>query len=271
MRTRWLRLAPTAFAGFALAAGAARGDGCNWPMYGHDPGHSFAQPAACAQITASNAALLTEKWFFSTGTYAITASPSVVNGVAYVGDSGGVFHAIDVRTGAQLWSYQIDDQQGVAFGRITSSAAVDTMRVGASAIRVVAFGGGGTLYVLNPVDGALLAKQDLDPRAVPQDDAEAEVESSPVIAHLASGLDRILVGNDVHNDAHIGRTGLHAFALVPAESGPTPYRLELVTSSIPRRAPCARRSATARVRAAAAAASGRRPCSTRPRSTVTGW
>src|SRR5439155_1410617 len=89
------------------------------------------------------------------------------------------------------------------------------------------------LYVLNPVNGALLAKQDLDPRAVPGDDAEAEVESSPVIAHFLDGSDRILVGNGVHNDAGKGRTGLHSFALVADEDGPTPYRLDRVTGTRP--------------------------------------
>ena len=57
----------------------------------------------------------------------------------------------------------------------------------------------------------VLAKQDLDPRS-PQvaDTQEIEIESSPVIAHLADGTDRIFVGMDVNNDANVGRTGLPA-------------------------------------------------------------
>ena len=27
--------------------------GCNWPMYGHDPGHSSAQSTACTQINTA--------------------------------------------------------------------------------------------------------------------------------------------------------------------------------------------------------------------------
>jgi outer membrane protein assembly factor BamB len=202
--------------------------GCNWPMYGRDPGHSFAQSPVCAQINPGNVATLTERWFFATGESPVSASATVVNGIAYVGDWSGVMHALDVRTGAQVWSYQIDDPQGVAFGRIVSSAAVDTIRVGATSIRVLLFGGGATLYALDPVDGSLLAKQDVDPRAVPADDGEAEIESSPVVAHLADGSDRIFVGMDVHNDANVGRTGLLSFELVPNPDGPTPYRLQLV-------------------------------------------
>jgi outer membrane protein assembly factor BamB len=198
-------------------------------MYGHDPAHSFTQTTPCTQINTTNVATLTEQWFFQTGDFPVTASASVVNGIAYVGDFGGTLHAIDVKTGTQVWSYAIDSLHTSYPGKIVSSAAVDTMRVGAGSIRVMAFGGAGVLYVLDPVTGSLLAKQDLDPR-VPQlnDDREIDIESSPVIGHLVDGSDRIFVGTDVHNDAGVGRTGLHSFALVPAESGPTPYTLQLV-------------------------------------------
>ena len=205
-------------------------NGCNWPMYGHDPGHSFAQSLACTQINASNVTTLTEKWFFSTGAFPVSASTTVVNGIAYVGDFGGTLHAIDVQTGAQVWSYLVDDQHTNYPAKIVSSVAVDTMQVGAASIRVLVLGGGATLYVLDPVDGDVLAKQDLDPRS-PQvaDGQEIEIESSPVIAHLEDGTDRIFVGMDVHNDANVGRTGLHSFALVEDEDGlPTPYQLQLI-------------------------------------------
>src|SRR2546425_3262432 len=85
----------------ALAPAASRAGGCNWPMYGHDPGHSFAQSFACAQINAANVTTLTERWSFSTGASPVTASTTVVNGIAYVGDFGGTLHAIDVATGTQ--------------------------------------------------------------------------------------------------------------------------------------------------------------------------
>ena len=212
----------------ALAPAASRASGCNWPMYGHDPGHSFAQSAVCAQITAANVAALTERWFFATGEFPVTASTTVVNGVAYVGDWSGKMHAIDVATGTEIWSFQIDDLQNSYPGDIVSSAAVDTMRVGASSIRVLVFGGNATLYALDPTNGALLAKQDLDPRVNADDSGEVEIESSPVIAHFAEGDDRVFVGMDVHNDANVGRTGLHSFSLVQNPGGPTPYRFQLI-------------------------------------------
>src|SRR5687767_14254878 len=188
----------------ALAPGGSRASGCNWPMYGHDPGHSFAQSGACAQVNAANVATLTRHWFVSTGAFPVTASASVVNGVAFVGDWSGRMHAIDVASGTELWSFQIDDPQNSYPGDIVSSAAVDTMRVGESPIRVLVFGGNATLYALDPSSGALLAKQDLDPRGPGIDSAEVEIESSPVLAHFADGSARVLVGMDLHNDAGVG-------------------------------------------------------------------
>jgi outer membrane protein assembly factor BamB len=211
----------------ALAPAASPAAGCNWPMYGHDPSHTFSQSAACAQINTANVATLTERWFFQIDV-PITASATVVNGIAYVGDWSGKMHAVDVATGTEVWNFQIDDLQTNYPGHIVNSAAVDTMRVGASSIRVVVFGGGATLYALDPSSGALLAKQDLDPRTNPDDSHEIDIESSPVIAHFSDGSDRVLVGMDVHNDANVGRTGLHSFQLVENPSGPTPYRFQLV-------------------------------------------
>lgn len=212
----------------ALAPSASRAQGCNWPMYGRDPGHSFAQSPACAQITPANVATLTERWFFPTGEFPVTASTTVVNGIAYVGDWSGTMHAIDAATGAEVWSFSVDDPQNSYPGDIVSTAAVDTMRVGATSVRVLVFGGNATLYALDPSSGALLAKRDLDPRGPGIDTGEVEIESSPVIAHFADGSDRVLVGMDVHNDAGVGRTGLHSFSLVEDPDGPTPYQLELV-------------------------------------------
>lgn len=212
----------------ALAPQGASAAGCDWPMYGHDPGHSFAQGPACARIDASNVTTLAPKWSFATDT-PVSASATVVNGIAYVGEFAGTLYAIDVETGAELWSFLVDDAHANYPAKIVSSVAVDTMRVGDASIRVLVLGGGATLYVLDPLDGDLLARQDLDPRSPQVADAqEISIESSPVVAHLTDGSDRIFVGMDVHNDAGVGRTGLHAFELVADPGGPTPYRLALV-------------------------------------------
>jgi outer membrane protein assembly factor BamB len=204
-------------------------------MYGHDPGHSFAQPAACGLDGAADAAALVPKWLVRTSDN-VTASPAVVDGVVYVGAWDGIFYALDAETGAELWRFKIDDEHRVAFGRIVSSAAVDTIDVpGVGPTPVVLFGGGATLYALAPgrTGPTLLAKVDTDPRTEAlqeqqkADPPQVEMESSPAVARFPDG-DRIFVGMSVHNRARIGATGLLSFKLVKIDDGPTPLRFELI-------------------------------------------
>lgn len=237
-------------AGLALAVTlvplTAPADGeCDWPMYGHDAGHSFAQTEECAGIDATNVSTLKAKWFIRTDT-PVTASPTIVDGVVYVGDWNGKFRALDSETGREIWSFQVDDTHAVPFGRIVSSAAVDAIDIAGPGdpVRAVLFAGGATLYALDPAGGGLLAKVDVDPRdatlrAAREACAEAgtcgtdevEIESSPVVGHFGTEPDRIFVGMDVHNgtdDASqaIGRTGLLSFELKKNPGGATPYRFE---------------------------------------------
>ena len=137
----------------------------------------------------------------------------MVDGVAYVGDWSGAFHAVPVdQTGpaTPAWSFQVDDASGVAFGRIVSTAAVVTV----DGMRVVVFGGGATIYVLDAADGRELTRLCLDPRADPAlrcqgspDGVQIEVESSPAV--IVDGRQaQVVVGLDVHNHPDVGRTGV---------------------------------------------------------------
>lgn len=222
----------------ALAAPfGARGDGpvCAWPMFGHDPARSFAQPAACTRISPTSVPTLLPAWAVLTADN-VSASPTVTDGIVYAGSWAGTFYAVDERNGDVLWTFDVPDQHEVAFGRIVSTAAVDTVAVeGVGQVPVVLFGGGGTLYALRPgpAGPVVLAHVNVDPRDEALRDEQAgdppqiEIESSPVVGHFADG-DRILVGMDVHNQSHVGRTGLLAFALRENDDGPEPYRFELL-------------------------------------------
>jgi outer membrane protein assembly factor BamB len=231
----------TLIVGLALAsplAAAPAGHGdpvCSWPMYQHDAGHSGAQNAACAAIKPANVATLRPAWAVLTRDN-VSASVAVVDGIVYAGSWDGTFYAIDATSGKTLWTFTVDDANRVAFGRIVSTPAVGEVNVpGVGPVGAVLFGGGGTLYALAPgrVGPKVLAKVAVDPRTeelrVQQagDPPQIEVESSPVVGHFADG-DRIYVGMDVHNDAHVGRTGLLAFGLRSNDAGSTPYRLELL-------------------------------------------
>jgi polyvinyl alcohol dehydrogenase (cytochrome) len=197
-------------------------DRCDWPTYGHDVGHSFASAPGCSPLSTLTAPTLTPDWVFPTPD-SVTASPTVVDGTVYVGDWGGTFYALPADGGpgpvTPRWTFTIDDTNGVAFGRIVSSAAVTT--VGGQ--RLVLFGGGATLYALDATTGERVASICLDPRSDPAvrcqgSGGQVEVESSPAVVTVA-GETRVLVGLDVHNDDDVGRTGLVAVALA-AEPAP---------------------------------------------------
>jgi polyvinyl alcohol dehydrogenase (cytochrome) len=191
-------------------------------MYGHDLGHSFAAALGCSSLSPTTAPTLTPAWVFPTPD-SVTAAPTVVDGTVYVGDWGGTFYALPADAGpgpvTPRWTFRIGDSNGVAFGRIVSSAAVTTL----GGTQVVLFAGGATLYALDAATGAELASICLDPRSDPAlrcqgGGGQVEVESSPAVTTVDHEV-RVLVGLDVHNDQGVGRTGLVSVALL---AHPTP-------------------------------------------------
>ena len=209
----------------ALPAADAGEPACDWPMYGRDLGHSFAAPAECTTLSGLTAPSITPRWGMLTAD-SLTASPTVVDGVAYAGDWTGTFYAVPVdQAGAASpdWHFDVDDPNAVAFGRIVSSAAVVTI----DGTTVVIFAGGATIYVLDASNGHELARLCLDPRADPAarcqgtaGGVQVEVESSPAVA-VAATADRaqVVVGLDVHNDANVGRTGIVSSTLQGSGTG----------------------------------------------------
>jgi outer membrane protein assembly factor BamB len=140
----------------------------DWAMYGFDLHHTFSR--ADSPIQAKNATKLRPAWSFATGD-AVSASPTVVAGVVYVGSWDGMFYALDLRKGTMAWQFQVDCQNSIIpvppqclapgqlppdrmdtdGGLITSSAAVVDGRV--------YFGGGRTMYCLDAATGALVWKR----------------------------------------------------------------------------------------------------------------
>jgi outer membrane protein assembly factor BamB len=140
----------------------------DWPMYGRNLQHTFSNPASA--ITPQNAARLQRAWSVPTGDV-VSASPTVVGGVVYIGAWDGFFSALDAATGRRLWQFQVDCQPTIVpvppqclgpgespparfaadGGLITASAAVveDT----------VYFAAGKTLYSVNAADGGLRWKR----------------------------------------------------------------------------------------------------------------
>ncbi|HEX9712865.1 MAG TPA: PQQ-binding-like beta-propeller repeat protein [Actinomycetota bacterium] len=207
-----------------LSVAGARADvECDWPMYGRDLGRTFAAPESCSSITPLNAPTLAPKWYVETGS-PVTASPSVVDGVVYVGANAGPLYAVDAETGEIDWIFEIPDGNRNYVGKIVASAAVSD--VGGK--RVVVIPGGSTLYVLDADDGSILASLCTDPRAHSEprcegSDSDIDILSSPAIVEVGEQT-WIVVGHDVHNRANVGRTGILAVRLEPGE----PWTLEAI-------------------------------------------
>ncbi len=84
----------------------------DWAMYGADPSNSF---------IGSGPRTLNLKWRVYTGG-AVTASPTIVNGVVYVGSYDYKIYAFDAITGAKKWEfatgYQVKSSVAVVNGRV---------------------------------------------------------------------------------------------------------------------------------------------------------
>src|ERR1700730_11174132 len=93
---------------FALAGISLHAE--DWPMYGQNLSHTFRNNQSL--ITPFNISSLKWAWSFPTGD-AVSASPTVVNGVVYVGSWDGYFYAFDATSGRTNWIFQVDCQYTV--------------------------------------------------------------------------------------------------------------------------------------------------------------
>ena len=86
----------------AVRSNAART--ADWPAYGLD--YAETRHSKLAEINAGNVGKLGLAWTYNLeSTRGVEATPLVVDGIMYVTASWSVVHAVDVRTGKRLWSY----------------------------------------------------------------------------------------------------------------------------------------------------------------------
>lgn len=132
-----------------------------WGSYLYGPTHPSYNAAATA-ITTSNAASLKHDWTWapplatqSGQPNGILASPTVVNGVVYIGANTGIFYALNASSGKALWSQNLGYVTGTTCGPlgIVSTATVEDNSKGALTVYVA--GGDGYLYALNAATGAV--------------------------------------------------------------------------------------------------------------------
>ena len=85
----------------------------DWPSYGLD--YAETRFSKLDQINAGNVKDLGLAWSYNLeSTRGVEATPLVVDGIMYVTASWSVVHAVDVRTGRKIWSYdpKVDRAKG---------------------------------------------------------------------------------------------------------------------------------------------------------------
>jgi outer membrane protein assembly factor BamB len=152
----------------AFVATAATSSAQDWPGYLFDNGHSSHNALATA-ITPANASTLVADWSFidpqptlrgqpNAGFY---SSPTVVNGVVYIGSNTGNFYALDEATGTLLWQQLLGFTTPTTCGSghgVTSTATVATDPVSGT-LTVYVGGGDGYLYALDAATGAVVFRE----------------------------------------------------------------------------------------------------------------
>jgi len=185
----------------------------DWSTYGFDLTRNRFNPAE-GLINAATVSQLDVQWFFSTGggTAFVSASPSVVDGVVYVGAWNGTMYALDAFSGQPLWTFNINDpnpdDRGGFPGIQASAAVVDG---------VVYFGAAdANVYALDALTGALKWKHSV---GNPDPNVEgAHVWSSPAVFN-----GKVYVGKSSHRDAPCVRGNVMA---LDAETGAEVWRFD---------------------------------------------
>lgn len=203
----------------------------DWPMYGRNLSHSFSNTAS--KINQANVAKLKPLWEFATSD-AVSASPTVVNGVLYVGAWDGFFYALDVRSGALIWKFHVDCDNIIIpvpqhclppgqnppprffslGGLITSTAAVVDGQV--------YFTAGKTVYKLNARNGSLRWKHVIcgnpeEPNCASDPSDPTQIFSSPAVFE-----DLVFIGHTAGAEGYRG-----AIEALDARDGVERWRFEV--------------------------------------------
>jgi outer membrane protein assembly factor BamB len=148
------------------AIGASSIPVSSWPMWRHDPAHSSTAPEGPSNLTLA--------WKFTTNG-AVISSPSVVNGIVYVGSQDKNIYAIGAWSGNLIWNFTTQ-------GAIESSPAVANGKVYTG-------GDDGYVYCLDAYNGTLLWKTFVN-GDLPYTYGSLVLKSSPAVAE-----DRVYIGS----------------------------------------------------------------------------
>ncbi|CUR47788.1 PQQ-dependent dehydrogenase, methanol/ethanol family [Alloalcanivorax xenomutans] len=135
---------------------ANRDSGKDWPSHGFDYAGTRFSPLT--QITSKNVDKLGLAWSYDLkSTRGIEATPIVVDGTMYVTASWSVVHALDAKTGKQLWSYDPKVPREKAY-----QACCDVVNRGVAVYKGKVFVGSldGRLVALDAKSGKKVWEQD---------------------------------------------------------------------------------------------------------------
>jgi outer membrane protein assembly factor BamB len=193
---------------------AAQADPADWTTFLYNTGHSSYNAGATA-FTRSNASLLVPAWKWVTppspnaGSNLLFASPTVTNGVVYIGAEDGYFYAVNEADQTVLWSdfLGLDEPKPNSCIKhakgITATATVaDDPITGTATVFVNA--PDGYLYALNARTGAVIWKGLVDTPSTTVNDYYAW--SSPLVAN-----GKVYVGISSDGDCPLVPGGLVAF------------------------------------------------------------
>jgi outer membrane protein assembly factor BamB len=151
-------IAAAMFIGVTVAPAQARGF-ANWTQYLFSAQHS-SQNGVAKSITPANASKVSQAWRFKpstapSGLAGFLSSPTVYNGVIYIGARNGRFYAINERTGAVMWSRFIGYVTGKTCGKqgVLSTATVAPDPTSGKPT-VYVYGPSGYLYAMKTTTGA---------------------------------------------------------------------------------------------------------------------
>jgi outer membrane protein assembly factor BamB len=178
-----------AWAGLAVTPAQAQGT-ADWPAYLHDTGHS-SYNAAATSIGTGNVAHLQLVWQWFEPPMAgqtFHASPTVVNGVVYIGSETGNFYAISEATRTVLWSRNFGVRPAAACGPLGITATAAVINDPATGLTVYVNAPDGQLYALSAATGATLWHATVDTPSTTAGDFYAW--GSPLVAngHVYIGI-----------------------------------------------------------------------------------
>jgi outer membrane protein assembly factor BamB len=191
----------------------------NWNSYLHGPKHSSFN-AGATTFTPTTAKSIVPDWTFPPSPLgnAIVASPTVSNGVVYIGANTGDFYAIDETSGAQLWQRALGFIPNQCFGQgISSTAAVAADPSRGGQLTVYVGGGDGFLYALRASDGVTVwSMRVVDVATGGYNWASPTVVGGHLYMGVSSDCDHPLIRGGIKDFDQASGALLHTYWSVPA-------------------------------------------------------